>query len=167
MSNDASEVLRRLQAGFAEKMKAYDEQSARINKIVETHEERMKKLPRLTKEHEDRFNRAWHRLSPQYKAAEESPASRNSRPWLVLGGLAWWEAEVLLPYLPDATARRGRPKGRAGSLTSQLLPVLIKQIEAGEPARSAARALLIDRGVVAGLKAKVDHLVKLAKSRIK
>lgn len=100
----------------------------------------------------------------RYRAARAlSPDDPKAEPWSVLidADLTVRQLRKVESYFPDPRARRGRPKGDGPVSTDEaLFADLEERVAAGERPTTAAKALLVDRGVDAGLKGKADHLVR-------
>jgi len=69
--------------------------------------------------------------------------------------------DQVLPYLPSRD--RGRPKGHT-ERTKKWLAALDAGLDAGKKPTTVARDLLEKDGVVAGIRAKADHVVRSRKN---
>ncbi|MGB7834736.1 MAG: hypothetical protein WBL84_21255 [Xanthobacteraceae bacterium] len=103
----------------------------------------------------------------RYQVAIADPSNERAEPWLALGKPTPTQCAVLVPYLPNPLARRGRRKGRSkyDKLVDQLAGCLVQN--PSETPTTVARQLIEATGIRAGVKRKADRLVALLKNRSK
>jgi|GEM_PF-4315914 len=100
-------------------------------------------------------------IMKRYRAAAADPEYEKSKPWLELKHMALSQVRAIVKCLPDPRIKRGRPKG-SGHVASdkKLISEVGKLVETGLLPTTAARKVLIERGVSVGLKNKADYIAK-------
>ncbi len=122
-------------------------------------------IPKIAFKLSDEWSREIEWIMQRYRAAVADPENEKSKPWLELKHMALSQVRAIVKCLPDPRVKRGRPKG-SGHVVSdkQLISEVGKLVETGLRPTTAARKVLIERGVRVGLKNRADYIAKQYKT---